>query len=66
MKIHNYVIFYKKKYISIIIYFSMTVNIKTMISLIKPIFDGFYKLINNLNDLTYQINDYEKTLDKAI
>ncbi len=32
-------------------------------SSLEPIFDSFYKLINNLNDLIYQINDYEKTLD---
>ena len=30
---------------------------------LEPIFDNFYTLINNLNDLIYQINDYEKTLD---
>ena len=32
-------------------------------SSLEPVFDDFYKLINNLNDLIYQINDYEKTLD---
>jgi len=32
-------------------------------SSLKPIFDSFYQLANNLNDLIYQINDYEKTLD---
>ena len=32
-------------------------------SSLEPIFDGFYSLTNNLNDLIYQINDYEKTLD---
>ena len=30
---------------------------------LEPIFDSFYKLMNNLNDLIFQINDYEKTLD---
>ena len=30
---------------------------------LQPVFDSFYKLTNNLNDLIYQINDYEKTLD---
>ncbi len=32
-------------------------------SSLEPIFDNFYTLTNNLNDLIYQINDYEKTLD---
>ena len=32
-------------------------------STLGPIFDSFYKLTNDLNDLIYQINDYEKTLD---
>ncbi len=32
-------------------------------SSLEPIFDNFYKLTNNLNDLICQINDYEKTLD---
>ncbi|WP_269609181.1 DNA repair protein RecN [Prochlorococcus marinus] len=32
-------------------------------SSLEPIFDSFYSLTNNLNELTYQINDYEKTLD---
>jgi len=32
-------------------------------SSLQPFFDSFYKIINNLNDLIYQINDYEKTLD---
>ncbi len=32
-------------------------------SSLQPIFDSFYQLANNLNDLIYQINDYEKTLD---
>ncbi len=32
-------------------------------SSLEPIFDGFYSLTNNLNELIYQINDYEKTLD---
>ena len=27
------------------------------------IFDSFYTLTNNLYDIIYQINDYEKTLD---
>jgi len=30
---------------------------------LEPIFDSFYKLMNNLNDLIFQINEYEKTLD---
>ena len=30
---------------------------------LEPIFDNFYRLTNNLYDLIYQINDYEKTLD---
>ena len=30
---------------------------------LEPIFDNFYQLINYLNDIIYQINDYEKTLD---
>ncbi len=32
-------------------------------SSLEPIFDNFYRITNNLNDLIYQINDYEKTLD---
>ena len=32
-------------------------------SSLQPISDSFYKITNNLNDLIYQINDYEKTLD---
>ncbi len=32
-------------------------------SSLQLIFDGFYQLVNNLNNLIYQINDYEKTLD---
>ena len=32
-------------------------------SSLQPIFDSFYILTNNINDLIYQINDYEKTLD---
>ncbi len=32
-------------------------------SSLEPIFESFYRIINNLNDLIYQINDYEKTLD---
>ena len=32
-------------------------------SSLEPIFDNFYTISNNLNDLIYQINDYEKTLD---
>ena len=32
-------------------------------SSLEPVFDNFYRLINNLNDLIFQINDYEKTLD---
>lgn len=32
-------------------------------SSLDPIFDSFYRIINNLNDLIYQINDYEKSLD---
>ncbi|WP_269623920.1 DNA repair protein RecN [Prochlorococcus marinus] len=32
-------------------------------STLEPIFDNFYRITNNLNDLIYQINDYEKTLD---
>ena len=32
-------------------------------STLEPIFNNFYKIINNLNDLIYQINEYEKTLD---
>ena len=32
-------------------------------SYLEPVFDNFYKLTNNLHDLIYQINDYEKTLD---
>ena len=30
---------------------------------LEPVFDNFYRLTNNLYDLIYQINDYEKTLD---
>jgi len=30
---------------------------------LEPIFNSFYTLTNNLNDLIYQINDYENTLD---
>ena len=30
---------------------------------LEPIFDSFYILINNINDLIYQISDYEKTLE---
>ena len=32
-------------------------------SSLKSIFDNFYIVTNNINDLIYQINDYEKTLD---
>jgi len=32
-------------------------------SSLQPIFDNFYIITNNLNDLIYQISDYEKTLD---
>ncbi|MFL2868696.1 MAG: DNA repair protein RecN [Prochlorococcus marinus] len=32
-------------------------------SSLEPIFESFYSITNNLNDLIYQINDYEKTLD---
>ena len=32
-------------------------------SSLQPIFDNFYMITNNLNDLIYQISDYEKTLD---
>tara|TARA_B100000579_G_scaffold242957_1_gene199320 strand:+ start:43 stop:1728 length:1686 start_codon:yes stop_codon:yes gene_type:complete len=32
-------------------------------SSLQPIFDNFYKLNSNLQDLIYQINDYENTLD---
>ncbi len=32
-------------------------------SSLEPIFESFYMITNNLNDLIYQINDYEKTLD---
>ena len=32
-------------------------------SSLKSIFDSFYGLADNINDLIYQINDYEKTLD---
>ena len=32
-------------------------------SSLEPIFDSFYGITNNLNDLIYRINDYEKTLD---
>ncbi len=34
-----------------------------MDSSLEPIFEGFSSLTNNLYDLIYQINDYEKTLD---
>jgi len=32
-------------------------------SSLEPIFDSFYRINNDFNDLIYQINDYEKTLD---
>ncbi len=32
-------------------------------SSLEPIFESFYTITNNLNDLIYEINDYEKTLD---
>ncbi len=32
-------------------------------SSLEPIFESFYTITNNLNDIIYQINDYEKTLD---
>ena len=32
-------------------------------SSLVPIFDNFYSISNNLNDVICQINDYEKTLD---
>ena len=32
-------------------------------SSLEPIYDSFYRIINDLNDFIYQINDYEKTLD---
>jgi len=34
-----------------------------MDSSLEPIFSSFHSINNNLNDLIYQINDYEKTLD---
>tara|TARA_B100000965_G_scaffold270327_1_gene228654 strand:- start:194 stop:1879 length:1686 start_codon:yes stop_codon:yes gene_type:complete len=34
-----------------------------MDSSLEPVFDGFSTLTNNLYELIYQINDYEKTLD---
>ena len=30
---------------------------------LEPVFDSFYSLTNNINDLIYQIYDYEKTLE---
>tara|TARA_B100000214_G_scaffold148828_1_gene106443 strand:- start:149 stop:1834 length:1686 start_codon:yes stop_codon:yes gene_type:complete len=38
-------------------------NMSKIDSSLEPIFESFYKLTNNLNDVIYQINDYEKTLD---
>ena len=32
-------------------------------SSLEPIFDKFFRVANNLNDLIYEINDYESTLD---
>ncbi len=34
-----------------------------MDSSLEPIFDNLYRITNDLHDLIYQINDYEKTLD---
>ncbi len=38
-------------------------NLSQIDSSLEPIFESFYQLTNNLNDLIYQINDYEKTLE---
>ena len=38
-------------------------NLSQIDSSLEPIYDSFYSLTNKLNDLIYQINDYEKTLD---
>ncbi|WP_269611802.1 DNA repair protein RecN [Prochlorococcus marinus] len=38
-------------------------NMSKIDSSLEPIFESFYQLTNNLNDVIYQINDYEKTLD---
>tara|TARA_B100000945_G_scaffold20710_1_gene14869 strand:- start:127 stop:1812 length:1686 start_codon:yes stop_codon:yes gene_type:complete len=38
-------------------------NLSNLDSSLEPIFDSFYSFTNNLNDLIYQINDYEKTLE---
>ena len=38
-------------------------NLSKIDSSLEPIFDSFYRITNNLNELIYQINDYEKTLD---
>ena len=38
-------------------------NLSQIDSSLEPIFESFYQLTNNLNDIIYQINDYEKTLD---
>ncbi|WP_413678846.1 DNA repair protein RecN [Prochlorococcus sp. MIT 0916] len=38
-------------------------NLSQIDSSLEPIFDSFYRITNDLNDLIYQINDYEKTLD---
>ncbi len=38
-------------------------NMSKIDSSLEPIFESFYKLTNNLNDVIYQINDYGKTLD---
>ncbi len=55
------------EYPSILDHINFCLNELKMLSQIDsslaPIFDSFYTITNNLHDLIYQINDYEKTLD---
>jgi len=55
------------EYPSILDHTNFCINeLKTLSQLdssLEPVFDNFYRITNNLNDVIYQINDYEKTLD---
>ncbi|WP_269603863.1 DNA repair protein RecN [Prochlorococcus marinus] len=55
------------EYPTVLDHFNFCMNelkiLSQMDSSLEPTYDNFYKIINNLNDLIYQINDYEKTLD---
>jgi len=55
------------EYPSLLDHFNFCINelkfLSKIDSSLEPLFDDFSNLINNLYDLTCQINDYEKTLD---